>query len=293
MFLLAFAFTGIFMGLSSFSRHKEVVISFLDDPRKSFFSILALVILMIASAATGFRYIEKLASVSYFGNALSASTLPMAEDSISKAISLHQNDLYLRTYAQVYLTKINSIVAKGSSSLSDTDKADLQASFDQAVNSAQLAVAYDSTNYLNYSSLGVVYNTVGLLGVKDAYDKAIDAYTKASALNPLNPGIKLSIARVFFANGKTDDALNYAKQAITLKPDYIEGLITLSQIEKSSGDTSSALSHAETALSLAPDNKDLINYVDSLKNGTATVAAPNITTPTPTTDNTKTTTKKK
>ena len=152
---------------------------------------------MIISAATGFKYIERLASVSYFGKTVSASTVPVAEDSIIKAISLYQNDLYLRTYVQVYLTKINSIVAKGSSSLSETDKADLQTSFDQAVNGAQLAIAYDNTNYLNFNSLGVVYNTVGLLGVKDAYSKAIEAYKTASVLNPLNPGIKLATARVF------------------------------------------------------------------------------------------------
>lgn len=277
IFLLAFAFTGVFIGLSSSSRENgELSFSFLDDPRKSFFSILILVILMILSAATGFKYVERLASVSYFGNTLSAATIPAAEDAIGKAISLHQNDLYLRTYAQVYLTKINSIVSKGTSSLSETDKADLQSSFDQAVNGAQLAVTYDKTNYLNYNSLGVVYNTVGLLGVKDAYTKAIEAYKEASTLNPLNPGIKLAIARVYFSNGDTKSARDFVKETLGLKPDYIEALVTASQIEKSDGNNSTAISYAETALSFAPNNKDLIDFVASLKSGNSTT---NITTP--------------
>ncbi len=280
LFLLAFAFTGIFIGLSSSSHQSgQISFSFLDDPRKSFFSILILVVLMMVSAATGFKYVERLASVSYFGNTLSASTVPAAEDSIIKAISLHQNDLYFRTYAQVYLTKINSIAAKGSS-LSDADKADLQSSFDQAVNGAQSAVNYDKTNYLNYNSLGVVYNTVGLLGVKDAYSKAIDAYKMASTLNPLNPGIKLATARVYFSNGDTKDARDLVKEALGLKPDYIEGLITASQIEKSDGNTSTAVSYAESALSLAPDNKDLINYVNTLKTGGTPSITPSTTLPT-------------
>ncbi|PIZ85434.1 hypothetical protein COX94_02645, partial [Candidatus Nomurabacteria bacterium CG_4_10_14_0_2_um_filter_33_9] len=270
IFLLAFAFTGIFIGLSSSSRENgEIVFSFLDDPRKSFFSILFLVVLMIVSAAVGFKYVERLASVSYFGKTLSSTTIPEAEDSIIKAISLHQNDLYLRTYAQVYLTKINSIVSKGTS-LSDAEKADLQASFDQAVNGAQLAVEYNNANYLNYSSLGLVYNTVGLLGVKDAYSKAIEAYKIASTLNPLNPGIKLATGRVFFADGKIKEARDYIKEALSLKSDYIEALITISQIEKSDGNTTVAISYAEQALSLAPDNKDLKDYVNSLKNGSST-----------------------
>ncbi len=278
IFLLAFAFAGVFIGLSSaHSGGKEISMSFLNNPRKSFFSILLLVLLMIISAAVGFKYIERLASVSYFGKTLSATTIPVAEDSIIKATSLYQNDLYLRAYVQVYLTKINSIVSKGSSSLSETDKADLQTSFDQAVNGAQLAIAYDNTNYLNYNSLGVVYDTVGSLGVKDAYSKAIEAYKTASTLNPLNPGIKLATGRVFFADKKIDEARNYAKEALTLKPDYIEALITLSQIEKNDGNTSVAVSYAESALSLTPDNKDLIQYVSSLKNGNPTPSIPSTT----------------
>ncbi len=282
MFLLAFAFTGIFIGLVSSSYPKGYIsFSFLDDPRKSFFSILLLVVLMIISAAAGFKYIEKLASVSYFGKTFSATTIPMAEDSIAKAIALHQNDLYLRTYSQVYITKVNSIVSKGTSSLSDADKADLQSSFGQAVSGSQMAVGYDKTNYLNYSSLGSVYNTVGFLGVKDAYSKAVEAYKSASALNPLNPGIKLSTARVFFADGKIKEARDTVQEALNLKPDYIEALITGSQIEKSDGNSAAALSYAEEALSFAPDNKDLAQYVTSLKAGASI----------PSTTTTKTTTK--
>jgi tetratricopeptide (TPR) repeat protein len=277
IFLLAFAFMGVFIGLSSSSRpNGEISFSFLDDPRKSFFSILFLVVLMIISAAAGFKYVERLASVEYFSKTLFASTIPIAEDSIAKTLSLYQNDLYLRTYAQVYLAKINSIAAKGSS-LSDTEKTDLQTSFDQAINGAQLAIAYDNTNYLNYNSLGIVYNTVGLLGVKDAYDKAIEAYKTALTFNPLNPGIKLAIARIYFANGKIEEARNIAKESLALKPDYVEALVSLSQIEKKDGNTTTAISYAETALSFAPDNASLVEYVNSLKNGSSPAPATNNT----------------
>ncbi|MFA5936295.1 MAG: hypothetical protein WC822_00240 [Candidatus Paceibacterota bacterium] len=289
VFLLAFAFTGIFIGLSSSNRQNgEITISFLDDPRKSFFSILLLVVLMIVSAAIGFKYVERLASVSYFGDTLSATTIPAAENSIAKALSLYQNDLYLRTYAQVYLTKINSIVSKGSTSLSETDKADLQASFDQAVNGMQSAVAFNPTSYLNFNSLGVVYNTAGQLGVKDGYSKAIEAYNSAGILNPLNPGIKLSTARVFIADGKIKEARDFAKQALALKPDYADALVTLSQIEKSDGNNTLAISYAEQALSLVPENKDLINYVNSLKNGSSASSPTPSVSPTDTKNTTKT-----
>ena len=41
---------------------------------------------------------------------------------------------------------------------------------------------------------------------------------------------------------------------------------TLSQIAKNEGDITQALSYGQRALALSPGNKDLINYVDSLRN---------------------------
>ena len=178
--LLAFAFAGVFIGLSaSKSSNGEISLSFLNDHRKSFFSMLFMILIIIVSASISFKYIERLTSVSYFRKALAAQTVPLAEDYIKKTLSLYSNDLYLRTYSQIYLLKLNSIANKGSS-LSDADKADLQKSFDQAINSAQMAVNYNPSNYLNYKLLGSVYQAVGSLGVKDAYNKAVPAFQDAS-----------------------------------------------------------------------------------------------------------------
>jgi len=280
IFLLSLAFTGVFIGLAASSSNKEISISFLNDHRKSFFSILVLILIVIFSVATSFKYIERFTSVSYFGKAIFASTEPVAENYINKALSLYSNDLYLRTYSQIYLVKLNSIASKGSS-LSDADKADLQASFDQAVNSAQMAAAYDPSNYLNFQLLGSVYQAVGSLGVKDAYSKAVLAYQTASSLNPLNPGLKLAMAGALFVDGKVKDAKDYANEALSLKQDYIDALITLSQIAKSEGNNSGALSYAQAALSLAPTDKNLIQYVDSLSNSTPITAPASTPTPTP------------
>lgn len=263
IFLLALAFTGVFIGLTASNSGKEISISFLDDHQKSFFSILFLVLVMILSATFSFKYIERFASVSYFGKALSATTVSSAESYINKALSLYQNDLYLRTYSQIYLIKLNDI-AKKNTTLSETEKADLQASFDQAVSSAQMATSYDPLNYLNFQLLGSTYQSLGSLGVKDAYSKAVIAYQNASNLNPLNPGLKLAMAGASFIDGKVKEAKDYANAALSLKQDYIDALITLSQIAKSENNNSAALSYARAALSLTPNDENLIKYVDSL-----------------------------
>ena len=252
------------------------VLSFLNDHRKSFFSILALIFLVILSVATSFKYIERLSSVFYFGKALSATTEPIAETAISKALSLYSNDLYLRTYSQIYLVKLNTLASKGSE-LSEAEKADLQTSFDQAVKSAQMAAAYDSSNYLNFQLLGSIYQSVGALGVKDAYSNAVLAYKSASNLNPLNPGLKLAMASASYVDGKIKEAKEYANVALSLKGDYVDALITLSQIAKKEGNNSEALSYAKAALAIIPTDKNLIQYINSLNNS-APVPAPEPTT---------------
>ncbi len=273
LFLLALAFAGAFIGLSASEHHKgEILISYLNDHRKSFFSILSIVLIIIISAAGSLKYVERLVSVSYFGKALTAPTVPEAEASIGRALTLYENDLYLRAYAQIYLVKLNSLAAKDAAALSDEDKALLQSSLDQAVNGAQLAISYNPKNYLNFQALGSVYQRLASLGVKDAYGKAIEAFTTALTLNPLNPGLKLNMASVSMTNQKTKEAKDYAKAALALKADYLDAYVILSQIAKNEGDNSAALSYAQTALSLSPTNADLIKFVDSIKNPTAASA---------------------
>ncbi|KKU50472.1 MAG: hypothetical protein UX71_C0001G0127 [Parcubacteria group bacterium GW2011_GWA1_47_10] len=234
IFLLFLAFTGVFIGLAASNQNKEMTLTFLNDHRKSFLSILALIILAIFSIAVAFRYMERFASVSHLRQALGASDVVEAETSINKAIAMNYNDLYLRTYSQVYLVKLNSLVS-ASTALSEEEKTELQRVFDQAVRSAELAVEYNPSNYQNFRLLGLVYETAGTLNVKDAYAKAALAYESAARLNPLNPGFQISLARVAAGQGKFQEALAYA----------------------------------EAALVLAPNDQSIVEYINSLKNKTS------------------------
>ncbi|KKQ04163.1 MAG: hypothetical protein US18_C0013G0016 [Parcubacteria group bacterium GW2011_GWB1_36_5] len=278
IFFLALAFAGVFIGLSSVNHPKgEILLSYSNDHRKSFFSILLIVFMLIITAAISFKYVERFVSISYFRGALTAATIPEAEISINKALSLYQNDLYLRTYAQIYLVKLDSLIAKDATKLSDEEKALLQSSLDQAIGGAESAIKYNPENYLNFQMLGFVYQKLTSFGVKDAYNKAIEAYTMALALNPLNPGLKLSLANVSIAGQKIKEAKDYANAALVLKPDYVDAYIILSQIAKSEGDNAEALSFAQKALSFSPTNADLIKYVDSMKNSNIPPVSPTIT----------------
>jgi len=275
LFLLALAFAGIFVGLSASRRAGgTITILFLDDHRKSFFFILFLVLVMIAGAAITFKYIERFASVSYFRQTLQATTVEEAQTSIARALSLHRNDLYLRTYSQVQLAKLNSIVGSAKEKLTEAQTAELQAIIGDAINSAQMAIDYNTSNYLNHQALGNVYSTVSVLGVEDAYERALESYNKAKELNPLNPGIDLAIARTALNGNKLTEAREYANKALVVKPNFIDALLTLSQIARAENKNTESINFAEQALALAPKNQDLIDYVAALKSGNTNTTPP-------------------
>ncbi len=267
--LLAFALAGVFAGLSS---RKSLQFNFLDDPRKSFFSILLLVLVMVASAAGAFKYVERFASVVHFQKAISAPTIAEAEASTTKALNLYDNDLYYRTYAQIEMIKVSSVASKFNTPNADTSE--LQISFDRAVAAAEAAIAYDDGNFLNHRALGSIYDAVISLGVQGALEKAVESYQVAADLSPLHPGPKLAIARAYLVAGKLTEAGTHAAAALTLKPDYTDALITLSQIAKAESNTADAIAYAEAALRTAPESEDLQNYIRSLKSSDAPKAAP-------------------
>lgn len=264
MIMLLFVSLGVFASMRTDFESTEVMeIDFLNDPRKSFVSILFLVLLMIGAAGTSFKFVERFASVPYFNGSLMATNVAQAESLIDKAISLHQNDLYFRTYAQIELAQLSLLAQK--QNISNEEQATLQTIFDKALQSATLAINYDPKNYINHQMLGVVYSTAGRLGVEGAGDKAIEAYNVASKLNPLNPGLKLSVANEYSNANKNTEAKKFAEEALSLSPNYIDALVFLAQTEKRLGNTNKATEYAERALVLNPNDKNLVEFANNIK----------------------------
>lgn len=267
LIMLAFAFVGIFVGLEMESKeHNKVSFSFLNDPRRSFFSILALVLIMVASAGVTFKFVERFASLYFFEKAFFASDVTAGERAIVRAISLYPNDLYYRTYGNVHLLKISNLVSK-EEELTDVERGELQNSLTEAVSGATLATNYNPFNYVNYQTLGSIQSSLGYFGAEGAYTASIEAYKKAVELNPLNPGLRLSVATGYLAEKNLEEARNSAIKSLELKPDYADAMVVLSRIERESGNNSKALEYAQAALYLFPGDKALENYVNSIKSG--------------------------
>jgi len=233
--MLAFGFMGVFIGQSALEgKNSFFKFNFLKDPRNSFFAMFLLVAVIISSAGLGFKFIERSRSVFYFNKTLSTQDPNQAELFINKAMILNPNDLYFRTYSEIKLARLVILFQKKDSIIPE-EQVDLQNSFTEAERGAMLAVNYNTNNYLNHQMLGVVYSTAGGLGVSGAQPKAIEAYLSALRLNPLNPGLRLSIAREYITLGEFTEAKKYAEEALSLAPRYTEALFLLSDIKNSLG----------------------------------------------------------
>jgi tetratricopeptide (TPR) repeat protein len=255
---LAFVSSGILIGLLV-SKHLIPVreFSFLHDARRSFFSILGLVVLMVGSALIIYLYVNKFASVIYFSKSLNvqntAESLARSEKMLVNAITLDKNDLYYRVLSQVYLNQIG-VLASSKNVSEDALKSGLQQLINLAQSSAVSAVSQNPKQYLNYLNLGDVYSSLVPLAVSSSYESAISAYNQARELAPNNPSILLAQAQLELANKNKNEAKKFINQALEMKQNYTDAVFLLAQIESEEGNWSSAIKRAEEAGQISPND---------------------------------------
>ncbi|MFA6514802.1 MAG: tetratricopeptide repeat protein [Candidatus Paceibacterota bacterium] len=258
MLMLSFATSGMLIGILVYKQAIPVKeFSFLSDPRNSFFSILGLVVLMVASVSLTYVYIEKFTSLMYFSKGLSSEntmeSLSKSEGMFLRAISLDKNDIYYRGLSQLYISKINLLLSNKDIS-QDALKSDLQQLINLAQEKAELAVAQNPKQYLNYMNLGNIYSTLVPLSVSNSYESAIFAYDKAALLAPNNPSVPLAKASLEFINKNNSESRKFIKQALDLKANYVDAIFLLVQIETNEGNLAEAIKQAEYAGEMAPND---------------------------------------
>lgn len=258
MMMLAFCSSGMLIGILVYKQAIPVKdFSFLSDPRHSFFSILGLVILLVATTSLTYVYIEKFTSIIYFSKGISGTntmeSLANSQRMLLKAISLDKNDVYYRSLSQVYLNQIGVLVSDKTIS-EDILKSELQQLVNNAQESAGLAVTQNPNQYQNYMNLGNIYSALVPLSVANSYESAIVAYNKASVIAPNNPLILLAKASLEFTHKNNSEARKFIKQALDMKVNYIDAIFLLVQIETNEGNLREAIKQAEYAGDMAPND---------------------------------------
>lgn len=256
--MLTFASTGLFLAVLVTKKILPVYnFSFLNDPRSSFFSILALVVLMFSSISMIYIYVEKFTSVIYFSKGIAVkytdiNSLAQSDKLISEAILLDKNDFYYRSLSQVYIAEMAALL-KDKNESKDTLKSNIQSLVNSAESAATAAVAQNPKQYLNLMNLGNVYSALVPLGVSNAYENANIAYDKTQLLTPNNPSILLAKAQLEVVNKNNSKAKEYLNQAVVMKSDYVDAYLALAQIASGEGDLNTAISQAENAATASPN----------------------------------------
>lgn len=273
LFILTFFFTGLFLA-SVYASGIITVTSrqFNTNPRLGFASSIIMVASLVAVVGLGYGLYKSSVSLWYFQRssfALNTSNdTKLSEAYMLKAIVAVPNDVYYRSLSEIYLVKLNEVLAQDSTKVKQEE---VQAQFSEgltnAITAGVSAKDRDPSNYLNWVSLGRVYDAVSIpqLNIAGAYESAQVAYIEALKLNPKNPGIFMLLARLSANRNDLNQARNYVQQAIQIKNNYLDAYFLLSQIEVSTNNIKGAIQSVSAAAVIDPTNPAIAFQLGLLK----------------------------
>lgn len=262
VFILTLFFTGLFFSsvyLSGYITIERKIL--LKSPIVGFVSSLVLVSVFVASVFLGYGLFKNSKSLWYYqksSHALNTINDPdLSEEYMIKAINLVPYDIYYRSLSEINLVKMGRIISQDPKIVK---REDVQKQFSEvlsnAIKSSILAKDTDPSNYLNWISLGKIYESVSApeLKIEGAFESAELAYIEALEINPKNPGILVMLSRLSFTYGDLKKARDYALKAIILKKNYLEAYFILSQIEVSDNNINGAIQSVTAASIIDPTN---------------------------------------
>lgn len=179
------------------------------------------------------------------------SNIAAAEENIRHAISVDEQDRYYRALAQITMSKLNEVASQQDE---EDRNQELQSLLNEAVQYARRATEIDPQNYLNWIVLGGVYEALVPKDIPNSYERADEAYREAMEVNPHNPALYLTRARLELIAENIDAAEEYARQALNLKQNYTEGVFLLAQIQTRKGDLDSAIKSVRTASQMSSND---------------------------------------
>ncbi len=226
--MLTFLFTALFVATL---REQQLIgeknITYLDDPRKSFFGISLIVVLLVTSLSGMYLVAEKYISIYSFGKGVTSATPVTTEKYLLRAASLDsKNELFYKTLSSFYLNQFNTAVSS-----QNPDTKAVQQSYELARSYADTAInVADITSPQNWRALGDIY-VIGLkLKNTEAYDYAVKAYEIAKQRDPKNPISELSFAQLEYTNQNYTKAIEYINNALLLKNNYVDAYVLLARI---------------------------------------------------------------
>lgn len=231
----------------------------------------ALILGLIILTANGFllffgtKAVSAEASYRKALNALTRNDGKATYDGLQKTINQNPNvDRYHATSAQVNLALARAIAAK--KDITDQDRSTVSQLIQQAIREAKASVGLNTQRSGNWQVLAAIYAAI-MPFAQGADSFAIQSYTQAAALDPVNPNLRISMGGIYYALGRYDEAIEAFKLAVLAKPDLANAHYNLAIAYREKKEFDKAIVEMNSVLSLvSPDSSDYTLAKTELEN---------------------------
>ncbi|MBU1151360.1 tetratricopeptide repeat protein [Patescibacteria group bacterium] len=180
----------------------------------------------------------------------------IAYDSIVKAIGLNpKSDKYHMSLSQIDMALASAVAQK--KDLSDNDKNVITQFIQQAITEAKNGVSLNPQRTGNWENLANIYRSI-MPFAQGSDNFAIQTYTQAIALNPVNPNLRISLGGIYYALGRYDEAISAFQLATMAKNDFANAHYNLAAAYKQKNEISKAIDEMNIVLLLV--KKDSQDY---------------------------------
>ncbi len=177
---------------------------------------------------------------------------------LSKAIEKNNKmDNYYLYAARIDIAIANIIAKKDPRTLTDQEKSAISSYIQEAISLAKQAVAINPQKAENWEFLGNIYRSI-MPYAKDVDQFAIQSYSQAIILDPVNPFLRLSLGGIYYSTGNFENAVDVFKLATVVKPDYPNAHYNLAISYRENKQIDKAISEMKIVMGLV--NKDSEDY---------------------------------
>ncbi len=176
----------------------------------------------------------------------------IAYDLLQRAINTNPRiDRYHISYAQLNLALANSIARK--EEVTDEDRTTITQLIQQSIQAGKNAVGLNPSRAGNWEMLAQIYNQISPLA-QNAQGFAIQSYSQAINLDPINPNTRIALGGIYYANKAFDEAVRVFELATVTKPDLANAHYNLAFALKEAGKLDRAIYELTVTLSLVDRN---------------------------------------
>ncbi len=253
--------------LAVFSSSEEKSVTIATNKIPSLIVATPIFLGIIAVAFFGSKAVAAEAAYKKSLDALVANDAKNTYDYMVKAEKLNPYvDRYHASLAQVEMALANSLAEK--KDLTDDDRATITQLVQQAISEGKATVTLNMSRSGNWEVLAQIYRSI--MSFAEGSDQfAIQTYTQAVALDPINPELRIALGGVYYALEDYDNAINAFQLATVAKPDHPNSHYNLAAAYAAKKDYDKAITEMETVMSLiskdSEDYKTAQTVLDQLK----------------------------